>query len=517
MKILPVSKIREADAYTIEHEPIQDIDLMERAARKCFEWLYQNIPAPHPVKVIAGSGNNGGDGLAIARMLMDHDYDVEVLLVGDQKKLSPSCKINYHRFIRKTGGESRLTLLSETAEPEENFVLLPSWEKIRGQVVIIDALFGSGLTHTVTGVHAQLIEFVNNLDKLIVSIDVPSGLFIDTTVKGVDTPVIIRADYTLTFAPPKLGFFFPENNPFIGEWVLLDIGLSQEFLSRVEVKNFMVTAASVKPLLRKRNKFDHKGTFGHTLLICGGRGKMGAAILAARACLRSGSGLVTVRVPRSAVDILQTAVPEAMIVIDPDENHFSELPDMIGYTAVAIGPGIGMEKPTREAFKQLIQVGLPMVIDADAINILGENKTWLSFLPPGCILTPHIKEFERITGKASDDFHRNQLQRELSIKYSCFIVLKGAYTAITTPNGNCFFNTTGNPGMATGGSGDVLTGLIAGLIAQKYPPLEAALLGVYLHGLAGDLAAGIAGQEALTATNIINHIGNAYLSLYGEL
>ncbi|MBN1199832.1 MAG: NAD(P)H-hydrate dehydratase [Bacteroidales bacterium] len=517
MKILPVEKIREADAYTIEHEPVKDIDLMERAARKCFEWLYQHIPSSHQVKVIAGSGNNGGDGLAIARMLVDRGYDVEVFLIGDKKKLSPSCTINYNRFIRKPGGQSRIVLLPETTQPEGNNIPFPPWGKITGEVVVIDALFGSGLTRPVTGVHAQLIDFVNKLEKLIVSIDVPSGLFIDKTVNGADTPVIIRADYTLTFAPPKLGFFFPENDPYIGEWVLLDIGLSFEFLSRVEVKNFMVTAASVKPLLRKRNKFDHKGTFGHALLVCGGKGKMGAAILAAGGCLRSGSGLVTVRVPRSAVDILQTAVPEAMIVIDPNEEYFSEVPDLSGYTAIAVGPGIGMEKPTVEAFKQLIQAGLPMVIDADAITILGENKTWLSFLPPGCILTPHVKEFERIAGKATDDFHRNQLQRDLSFRHSCYILLKGAYTAITTPNGNCFFNTTGNPGMATGGSGDVLTGLIAGLIAQKYPPLEAALLGVYLHGLAGDLAAGIAGQEALTATDIINHIGNAYLSLYGEL
>lgn len=516
MKILPVEKIREADAYTIEHEPIKDIDLMERAARKCFDWLYQHIPSSLSVEVIAGSGNNGGDGLAIARMLVEKEYKVEVFMAAEPGKLSPGCQINLDRLMKVRDVGCPITWLTDQENTSEATVPL-LFRGGTGGGVVIDALFGSGLTRAVSGFHAELIRFINEMDALVVSIDVPSGLFIDKTVSGETHPAIIKADYTLTFAPPKFGFFFAENDAYIGEWILLDIGLSEEFLAQAEVTNFMVTAASVKPLLRKRNKFAHKGTFGHTLLICGERGKMGAAILAAKACMRSGSGLVTVRIPRSAVNILQTAVPEAMLSIDPDEGCFSELPKIEGYTAIGIGPGIGMEKQTRDAFKQLIQAGLPLIIDADAINILGENRTWLGFLPPGCILTPHPREFERIAGKSSDEFHRNQLQRELSYKYSCYIVLKGAYTAITTPNGRCFFNTTGNPGMATGGSGDVLTGIIAGLVAQKYPPLEAALLGVYLHGLAGDLAADIFGQEALTAGEIINNIGNAFLSLYGEL
>ncbi|NQV03847.1 MAG: NAD(P)H-hydrate dehydratase, partial [Bacteroidia bacterium] len=456
-----------------------------------------------------GTGNNGGDGLAIARMLIENGYQVEVFLAGDPDKLSPSCKINYDRLPHPLVPSSIAShSLAREGKPDIN---------IYPGDVVIDALFGSGLTRPVTGFFADLIRSINKLEALVVAIDTPSGLFIDKTGRGENDPAIIRADFTLTFAPPKLAFFFPENDPYIGEWVLLDIGLSEEYLKHAEVKNFMLTAASVKPLLRKRNKFAHKGTFGHALLVCGGEGKMGAAVLAAKACLRSGPGLVTVRVPRSGVDILQTAVPEAMLTIDPDEVCFTELPKMDGYTAVGIGPGIGMEKPTMNAFKHLIQEGMPMVIDADAINMLGENKTWLSFLPPGCILTPHPKEFERLAGKTSDDFKRNKLQREFSFKYSCYIVLKGAYTAITTPNGKCFFNTTGNPGMATGGSGDVLTGMITGLIARHYPPLEACLLGVYLHGVAGDLAAKAISQEALTAGEIVNNIGNAFLSLYGKL
>lgn len=509
MKILTVDKIREADAYTIVQEPVHDIDLMERAARKCYDWIYQHIPSSRAVKVIAGEGNNGGDGFAIARMLAEKGYDVEVFLAGSVDRLSPCCKINYDRFIGLKNRKSRLAHEGESS--------LPLWEFDESGTVIIDALFGSGLTRPVEGSHAKLIQFVNKLGALIVSIDVPSGLFIDKTVTGEIHQEIIRADYTLTFAPPKLAFFFSENYAYTGEWIMLDIGISEEFLEQTGVNNFMVTAADIKPLLRKRNRFAHKGVFGHSLLICGARGKMGAAVLAAKACLKSGSGLVTVRVPQSGVTILQTAVPEAMLAIDPDEACFSELPKLEGYTAVGIGPGIGLDKPTGDAFKHLIQTGLPLIVDADAINILGENKTWLSFLPPGCILTPHPREFERIAGKSSDDFHRNQLQRELSFKYSCYIVLKGANTAITTPDGRCFFNTTGNPGMATGGSGDVLTGFITGLVAQHYSPLEASLLGVFLHGLAGDMAAELVGQEALTAGDIIHNIGNAFLSLYGEL
>ena len=524
MKILPVDKIREADAWTIEHEPIADINLMERASSACFNWLFQHIPTTKTITVIAGTGNNGGDGLAIARMLAEKDYQVDVLLAGNPDELSPSCKINYDRFIKSTNGESRITILGTSKNSGKKQTPLPSWgepvTRTQGPgegVVLIDALFGSGLTRPVTGFYADLINHINQSQNTVIAIDVPSGLFIDKTVKGLTGPAIVKADYTLTFSPPKQALFYPENDPYIGIWILLNIGLSEEFIEMTEVKNFMVTKATVKPFMRKRNKFAHKGVFGHALLICGGIGKMGAAVLAAGACLRSGPGLVTARVPGSGVEILQTAVPEAMLDIDTDEEVFSELPLLESYSAVGVGPGIGLEKHTQSALKLLIQEGIPMVIDADAINILGENKTWLSFLPPGCILTPHPKEFERIAGKSTDDFDRNRLQRELSFKYSCYIILKGANTAITTPDGNCFFNTSGNPGMATGGSGDVLTGIVTGLMAQHYKPLEACLLGVYLHGLAGDLAADRLGYEALIAGDLVDYLGNAFLSIYGEL
>ena len=280
----------------------------------------------------------------------------------------------------------------------------------------------------------------------------------------------------------------------------------------------MTEAADIRRILKPRNKFSHKGTFGHVLLISGSKGKMGAAMLAARACLRSGCGLVTVRVPASGVDILQTAFPEAMVSIDPDSDCFSEVPDISKYTAVATGPGIGTGGKTASALKFLIQqLAIPAVFDADAINILSENKTWLAFLPNGCIFTPHPKEFERLAGKSDNDFDRLERQRNFSVKFNCYVVLKGANTSITTPEGNCFFNTTGNPGMATGGSGDALTGIIAGFLAQGYTPAESCLAGVYIHGLAGDFAASSVGVESLIASDIINHLGKSFLQLYGKL
>jgi NAD(P)H-hydrate epimerase len=509
MKILPVDKIREADAYTIAHEPIASIDLMERAAHACAAWIYGHIPASRPVMVVAGTGNNGGDGLAIARMLAGQHYDVSVILTGSPDQLSPDCKANFERLPRPLIRD--ITLVKDPEDPG-----LAHISSSRG-AVIIDALFGSGLTRPIEDFNDRIIRQINNSGAAIISIDVPSGLYIDKTVREKSDPAVVKATYTLTFAPPKLAFFFPENDPYVGEWTLLNIGLSEEFIRNVDVRDHMITAAEVKPILHTRRRYDHKGHYGHALLICGSTGKMGAAVLAARACLRSGAGLVTVCAPHAGTGILQTSVPEAMLAIGRDENVFSGIPNLDLYSAIGIGPGIGLAQDTQKAFKHLIQAGISLIIDADAINILGENKTWLSFLPKDCIFTPHPREFERLAGKTSDDFERNRLQREFSFRYSCYVVLKGAHTAITTPDGRCFFNTTGNPGMATGGSGDILTGIITGLRAQHYTPLESCILGTYLHGLSGDLAARERGYEALIAGDLADNLGTAFKTLYGEL
>jgi NAD(P)H-hydrate epimerase len=503
MKILPVSLIRAADAYTIAHEPIADIDLMERAASSCCKWLKDRIPAGRTFKIFCGSGNNGGDGLAIGRMLLGAGFRVEVFTLADPEKMSESCRINYER-IRDAG---YLTLIEPMNLPD-----------IRESDIVIDAIFGSGLTRPAEGHASYVIRHINASGATVVAIDVPSGLFCDETSSAIPEQGIIHAHHTLTFAPPKLAFFFAENERFAGNWHLLDIGIHQGFIDSAEVKNFMVEAPDVVPVLRRRARASHKGTYGHALVISGSTGKMGAAVLAAKACLRSGPGLVTLRIPRSGVTILQSAVPEAMADIDPSADHFSEVPGIDSYSSIAIGPGIGTSERTAMALKVLIQQArIPVVFDADAINILAENKTWLGFLPKGCIFTPHPKEFERIAGKTGNHFERNRLQREFSFRYHCYVVLKGAFTAVTTPDGRCFFNTTGNPGMATGGSGDVLTGILTGLMAQGYTSLESCLLGVYVHGLAGDLALSEQGFESLIAGDIIDKLGKSFQSLYGEL
>ncbi len=506
MKILPVEKIREADAYTIANEPIADIDLMERAATACFSWITGKLSSKKAIFVFAGTGNNGGDGLAIARMLHLKHFQVFVYLVGPEQNLSPSCRKNFDRF--HTIASKNIKFLNEGDPMPE----------VGDGDLVIDSLFGSGLTRSAGGFTAAVIRHINESRALVISIDVPSGLFCDSSYKSIEKPVVIQADYTLSFSPPKLAFFFPENDIYLGEWHLLDIGISGEFIEQTVVKNYLIDSQMLGSKLIRRHKFDHKGTFGHALLICGGYGKMGAAVLSSNAALRSGAGLVTVHAPSSGVPILQSSAPEALMSIDRNERVVSMLPDLSAYTAIGIGCGLGMDEQTQKTVKLLIQeAGQPIVFDADAINIIAENKTWLGFIPKQSIFTPHPKEFQRLTGRHKDDFDRMQMQREFSFRHQAYVVLKGANTAITTPEGECYFNSTGNPGMATGGSGDVLTGLITGLKAQGYSSLDACLLGVFLHGRAGDLACVETGEEALTAGDIIKYIGKAFQTLYGKL
>ncbi len=502
MKILPAEFIREADAFTILKEPISAIDLMERAAMECFRWIDANIPTSRNLKIFCGQGNNGGDGFAIARMLGSQGYEIEVFLTGDPENLSPSCSVNYDRL----GDKVCLIPDNESKLPPIEFT-----------DIVVDAIFGSGLTRSVAGIQEAVIRHINASKALVISIDIPSGLFCDSTMLGLKNPAIIRADHTLTFSPPKLALLYPENVDYVGEWHVFEIGLMTSFISDRMVNNFYVAASDCQSLLRRREKFAHKGTFGHAMIICGSRGKMGAAVLAAKGCIRSGPGLVTIHLPGCGEQILQTAVPESMVSLDESEDIFSKVPEIGAYSALAVGPGIGQKEQTCRALKLLIQNSrIPIIFDADAINIIAENKTWLGFIPQGSVFTPHPKEFERLVGKSSDNFERNSLQREFSVRYRATVVLKGAHTAITTPDGKCYFNSTGNPGMATGGSGDVLTGIIAGIMAQGYSGTEAAILAVFLHGLAGDLAFSSKGYEALIASDIIDNLGLAFKSLYGK-
>jgi len=498
MKILTIEKIHEADAYTIANEPIASVDLMERAATTCYHWLRKRVDSQRRVLVFCGLGNNGGDGLVIARLMALNNFNVEIYIIRYAEKCSDDFQVNYDRL--KNVGH---VILKDLRDGDVLPPILPD-------DVVIDAIFGSGLGKPVRDFPARVIRHINESKALVVAIDIPSGLFSDehTDVKA---GAVIQADFTLSFQLPKLAFMFSENDSFVGNWKLFDIGLQKEFIDRVEAKNFLLTRKMAGSLLKPRTKFAHKGQFGHALLIAGSYGKMGASVLASKACLRSGVGLVHAHTPAKGYQVIQTLVPEAMVTIDPDEDCFSQLPDLAPFTAIGIGPGIGFHEKTKKALKLLIQNSVvPLLFDADALTILGENKTWIPFVPKNSVFTPHLKEFERLAGKAKDDFHRNQLQRQFCIKYGVYMVLKGAQTCICGPDGICWFNTTGNPGMATGGSGDVLTGLILGLLAQKYHPRDACLIGVYLHGLAGDLAAKEQGVESMIAGDIIKELGKAF-------
>jgi NAD(P)H-hydrate epimerase len=501
MKILPIDKIRAADAYTIDNEPITSIDLMERAAGEIFKWIIKRVDDTHNFKIFAGPGNNGGDGLALARMLAGDGYGVEAYIIRYTDKTSEDFGINYQR-------------LRDAAVPVTDIRAVEDFPEVEEDEIVVDAIFGSGLTRPVKGFLGEIVDRINNTPAVKIAIDIPSGLFADKS-SVTEENHIVKADYTLSFQFPKLAFMMPENDPFVGEWHILDIGLHHDYINTVETDNFFTLKEDVMPLVKKRPKFSHKGTFGHALLIAGSYGKMGAAILAAKACLHAGVGLLHVHIPKIGYQIMQTALPEAMISLDRYEHYFSEVPDLSPYNAVGIGPGLGMEHQSGMALKLLIQqYKQPMVFDADALNILSENPTWLSFIPAGTIMTPHPKEFERLAGKWNNDFEKLEMQRAFAARYKVYLVVKGAHTSVCTPDGKCYFNSTGNPGMATAGSGDVLTGIILGLLAQRYSPAQAAVLGVYLHGLAGDLATWKLGQEAVIAGNMIDRIGKAFKKLY---
>ena len=490
MKILSIDKVRQADQYTIQNEPISSEGLMERAAGQVFEWLMAHIQKDNKVKIFCGAGNNGGDGLVVARRLSEIGFDVIAYLVGN-RHCEEERRSNPHPSTVSCFATLAMTKVEDFPSIEENDI-------------IIDALFGSGLNRPVEGLAAELIRYLNAQQAIRISIDIASGLFADSPSPDA---AIFKPDYTLTFQMPKLAFLMPENDPYVGKLVVLDIQLHPQYLLEVETNNFLVNNEIIKQIIHHRPKYSHKGTYGHALLVAGSEGKTGAAILGAKSCLRTGVGLLSVKLPQSAWIPLQSSLPEAMIHTDETLDAFN---------AIGVGPGLGKDDDAQRMVHHLIQdAKVPMVMDADALNIISENKTWLSFLPAKTILTPHPKEFERLFGKTYNSFERLDLQREMALKHGIIIVLKGANTSVAMPNGAVFFNSTGNPGMATAGSGDVLTGMILSLLAQRYTPEEAAVLGVYLHGLAGDIAASNLSQEALIASDITENIGKAFSSLRG--
>ena len=500
MKIFEAAQVRKIDSYTISHEPITSIDLMERAAARLTGWYVRHFHTDRKVMIFAGPGNNGGDALVVARLLAERQFRVACYLL-DFGKQSTDCAINQERLVKQGGVDFKVIREGDQLPPIER------------NHVVVDGIFGSGLTRKVAGFPAVVISFINEHAGTVISIDIPSGLFGEDNTDN-DLHHIIRAGTTFTFQFPFLSFFFSDNQPFVGQWKVHDIGLHPSVIAETTTPYNMLEKKDVQGLLPVRDRFSHKGTFGHALMISGSYGMMGAALLAGESCLRGGAGLVTLHIPRSGYNIIQTGFPEAIVSLDRSEHLFSEPPDLSAYSAIGIGPGLGCEQDTCDGLKKLLEIcRVPMVIDADGLNILSSQQELLELVPRGSILTPHPREFDRLAGPSINAFRRHQKQLEFASKYGIYVILKGANTGIAAPDGRYWFNTTGNPGMATGGSGDVLTGLITGLVAQGINQLDASLLGVYLHGLAGDLAVRESSREALIAGDIIRHLGKAFREL----
>ncbi len=499
MHILDAKEMRAWDDYTMQQEPIASIDLMERAASKCFDWLKGNNYLGRSFLIFCGPGNNGGDGYALARLLLGQGSDVNVYQLDGEKQPSADNLANQERL--KAAGLS-IHIIHQLSELPE----------LTQENIIIDALYGMGLSKPLCGMDAEVATYLNNSGAEIISIDLPSGLFSDQSSCH---NVTIRASHTLTFQTMKLGLLLAENAESFGEVHVLDIGLHPGFLRDKESPFELLSMDTVRSIHQPRNPFAHKGDHGHAALVAGSEGMMGAAILAARGCLRSGVGKLTCYIPRIGYNIMQQSVPEAMVKISGEE-WITGHEEMLVHEAVGIGPGLGLHiKP--DVFQDLLQSSTgPVVLDADALNLLAADPLSYSNIFPGSVLTPHPKEFDRIYGAHDNEFERIHKAVERAKKDHFVIVLKGHHTLIALPSGKAWFNSTGNAGMAKGGSGDVLTGLITGLMAQGYSSQQAAMLGVYLHGLAGDLAATELSQEAMIAGDLVNYLGKAFLKISAE-
>ena len=501
--VLTAEQVRKADAHSIAHEPITSIDLMERAARACAEVLKEL----HPVKnvgflVLAGCGNNGGDGLAIARMCAANGTRVRVLLCHYKPELSADALTNLERLESSAVDVVHLEVGSVLPPPLDN-------------EVVIDALLGAGLDRPISGWLKEVVQQVNRWPNQVISIDLPSGLFAQDNTTN-DPKAIIQADHVLTLEVPKLALLLPDNGPWVGQWHRIRIGLDRSFIHALGSKELLVEEQDVREFMPERPRTAHKGTFGHALLVAGSEGKAGAAVLAAHACARSGTGLITVQLPLGLQPAMNAALPEAMTLTDALDKRSSP-EGTTRFSVVGIGPGIGTGDVAARMLKRMVQdASTPLVLDADALTILRENRTWLAFLPKRTVLTPHPKEFDRLTEPSATGFERLGKARSFAIRFGIVLVLKGANTAVCSPDGTVYFNPTGNPGMAKGGSGDALTGIITGLLAQGVEPVSAAVLGVYAHGLAGDLAAEELGMDAMLPTDLIDHLPLAWRRIRGD-
>lgn len=500
MKIFNSAQIRELDKYTIEHEPIASLDLMERAAKAIAQTIMQRWTKSSPFVVFAGPGNNGGDALAVARLLAEDGYIVSVYLFNIHNHLSNDCAKNKQRLIDCKRIKNFNEVIVNFEPP-----------RLDNNTVVIDGLFGSGLNKPLAGGFASLVKYINQCKCKVVSIDLPSGLMTEDNTYNIRQN-IVRADLTLTIQQLKLSMLMADCQQYLGEVRVLDIRLSPDCIAATETPYTILEENDIRCRLRHRNAFAHKGNMGTALVIAGSYGMAGAAILTTKACLRAGVGKVIVHTPKRNCNILQTSIPEAVLQIDKEETIFSEPVDTEDYEAVAMGPGLGQNETSAIALiAQIRRTQCPMVIDADALNILGVHRAWMQQLPEGIVMTPHVAEFDRLDGAMANGCY-DRLTKAIALAESLhgYILLKGHYSVLCTPDGKAYFNPTGNAGMATAGSGDVLTGIITGLLAQGYNQKDASLVGMYLHGLAGDLAARDLGQECLIASDLIKYLPKAF-------
>lgn len=503
MKILTPEQLKQVETETIKTQDIELINLMERAASSVLHWLKARLDlTQNHFTIVCGIGNNGGDGLALARLLNEEKSNIKVYLqdnnsysldnLTNQKRLKDA-KIPIERFTDKTRFE------------------FPDY------TIIVDCIFGYGLTRPIDDTWRSVINQINESQNTVISVDVPSGLFCNQLNEEND--LIVKSEITLTFQTPKLGLLLSDNQEYVRNFEILDISLDLESIQNQESEYFYLSNEFIPHFHKSRNKFSHKGNYGHAVVIGGSYGKIGANILTTKAILKSGAGLVTSYVPKCGYEILQTSFPEAMVLTDFSEDKIIQFPEVEKFNAIAIGPGMGTDEKTMRAFEQFLNESdlktKSLVLDADAINLLSQNNDLLYKLPENTILTPHIGELKRLIGDWKDEYERIEITKEFAQKYKLILISKNAHTAIFSSTGEVYFNSTGNPGMATAGSGDVLTGIITGQLAKGFDTLNSAVFGVYLHGLSGDLAKQQLGEESLTASDIINYIPLGYKQLFG--
>lgn len=496
MQIFDAAQIHAWDEYTIRNEPVTSLELMERAAAACYAWLLSNGYENRRFAILCGKGNNGGDGLALARMLSRGASEVAVYILEFGHKGTEDFQQNLALLHETTA--SIAFIPNEAAIPE-----------LTGDQVIIDAIFGSGLNRHLEGLTAELVARLNGSGSEIISIDLPTGLFAD---RHSESHHIVKALHTLTFQSLKFAFLLRESQQYLGQVHVLDIGLHPGFLTQTSSKNNIIDEPLIRSIIKRREKFSHKGDYGSGALITGSKGMIGASVLCARAFMRSGAGKLTCHVPDAGYIIMQVSIPEAMCKVEKGQDHIVSVDNLDKYDSVAIGPGLGLADSHKKLLKEVFEgFHKPIVIDADALNILSRNMNLAERIPADSILTPHTREFDRMFGASPNDHERILLAMQKAAELKLIIVLKGPYTLIAMPGGLAYFNSTGNPGMATGGSGDVLTGVISSLLCQGYDPSHAAVLGVYIHGMAGDLAARKYSMQSMIASNIIDELGNAFL------